>query len=148
MVLYLHQKHISRDALKRLDDFVNNGGGLLAIHSATASFKTSSAFFDILGGRFMDHGKVEKIDIKNQKSEIFSDIPNFSVRDELYIHDLKDKIKAHFTTTHEGKEVPVVWTNFRGNGKVCYCMPGHTSGSMNNKIYQRVIQRGLEWVTE
>jgi type 1 glutamine amidotransferase len=148
LVLHYHHKRISPEALARLDDFVKNGGGILAIHSATASFKNSIPYFELLGGRFVGHGKVERIEVKNQESEIFRGIPNFSVRDELYLHELDDKIQIHFTTMVEGKDVPVVWTNVYGKGKVCYCVPGHTSGTMKNKHYQRVLQRGLEWVTE
>lgn len=148
MVLHFHHKLISRDSLMWLDEFVKNGGGVLAIHSATASFKKSLLYFDIMGGRFIGHGKIGRIDVKNQDSGIFRGISNFSVRDELYLHELSDKIQVHFTASHEGKEVPVVWTHGYGKGKVCYCVPGHTSGSMKNQTYQRVLQRGLEWVTE
>jgi len=148
MVLHFHHKEISQKFLTRLDEYVKNGGGVLAIHSATASFKGSLPYFEILGGRFIGHGKVGRIELKNQESEIFRDIPKFSVRDELYLHALSDKIRVHFTASHEEKDVPVVWTHGYGTGKVCYCVPGHTSGSMNNQNYQRVLQRGLEWVTE
>ncbi len=135
--------------MARLDEYVKNGGGILGIHSATASFKLNPAnYFDILGGRFIGHGKVEAFEVKNQNSEVFRGIPNFEVRDELYLHELNNKIEVHFTTRHEGEDVPVVWTHLHGKGKVCYCGPGHTSGSMKNKNYQRILQRGLEWVTE
>jgi type 1 glutamine amidotransferase len=148
MVLHYHHKTISGVALGRLDGFVKNGGGILAIHAATASFKESLPYFDILGGRFIDHGKVERFEVVNQKSDVFSGIPNFIVKDELYIHELNDKILVHFTTKHEGRNVPVVWTYQYGNGKVCYAVPGHTTGSMNNEIYQQVLARGLKWVAE
>ena len=149
LVLHFHHKQISPEALVRLDKFVKNGGGVLAIHSATASFKQNAlSYFEILGGRFIGHGKVELIEVKNQNSEIFSGIPTFVVRDELYLHELNDSIQVHFIAKHEGKDVPVVWTNFYGKGKVCYTVPGHTSGSMKNQNYQKVLLRGLEWVTE
>jgi type 1 glutamine amidotransferase len=149
LIFHYHQKRISLEALARLDEYVKNGGGILAIHSATASFKQNALpYFDILGGKFTGHGKVELFEVKNQNSEIFSGIPGFAVRDELYLHELNDSIQVHFTSRHDGKDVPVVWTNLYGNGKVCYSVPGHTSGSMKNHNYQRILQRGLEWVTE
>jgi uncharacterized protein len=148
MVLHYHHKTISDVALGRLDDFVKSGGGILAIHAATASFKETLPYFNILGGRFIDHGKVERFEVVNQKSDVFSGIPNFIVRDELYIHELNDKILIHFTAKYEGRDVPVVWTYQYGNGKVCYAVPGHTTGSMNNEIYQQVLARGLKWVAE
>ena len=60
VTLYFHKQKITSEALQAIDDFVNNGGGLLAIHSASASFKRYSRYFDILGGRFTSHGKVEE----------------------------------------------------------------------------------------
>lgn len=146
LVLHYHHKTISSPVLARLDEFVKNGGGILAIHAATASFKETLAYFDILGGRFIGHGNVESFEVINQTSEIFRDIPSFTVKDELYFHELNDRIQVHFMAKHEGKDVPVVWTYQYGKGKVCYAVPGHTSATMGNPAYQAVLRRGLEWV--
>lgn len=148
LVIYLHHKKISEQALVNFDEFVSNGGGILGVHSATASFKQQSHYFEILGGRFIGHGKVEKFKVESSKSEIFEGIENFVVRDELYVHDLQPGIEVHFTTQHEGRDAPVVWTQHYGQGKVCYAVPGHTTETMKNKIYQEVLKRGLRWVTE
>jgi type 1 glutamine amidotransferase len=55
LVIYIHHKRISQSALTSWIVFVSDGGGILAIHSATASFKKQT-FFEILGGRFIGHG--------------------------------------------------------------------------------------------
>lgn len=145
LVLHFHHKTISPSALERLDTFVKNGGGILAIHAVTASFKQTLPYFKILGGRFVGHGKVERLKVERLEGGIF-DIGDFEVRDELYIHDLEPDIEVHFTAKHEGKEVPVVWTKQYGKGKVCYAVPGHTTGTMGNKTYQEILKRGLEWI--
>jgi type 1 glutamine amidotransferase len=146
IVLHYHHKAVSPIALARLDGFAHNGGGILAIHAATASFKETLPYFDILGGRFIGHAQVETFEVRKVKDEIFTDIGDFVVKDELYLHELKPGIEVHFVTCHAGQDVPVVWIYRYGKGKVCYAVPGHTSGSMHNKMYQRVLQRGLEWV--
>jgi type 1 glutamine amidotransferase len=148
LVLHYHHRKISERALKRLTDFVKKGGGVLAIHAATASFKKTLPYFEILGGRFIGHGSVERIKIRKVQDDIFENIPDFVIRDELYIHELQPGIEIHFSATHAGKEVPIVWTLHYGAGKVCYAMPGHNTGTMRNPTYQRILQRGLEWVTE
>jgi type 1 glutamine amidotransferase len=147
LVLHYHHKAISDSALKRLDDFVINGGGILAIHAATASFKETLPYFKILGGRFIGHGAVEDFEVRRMRDDVFGGIGNFIVRDELYIHELQLGIEVHFTAKHEGRDIPVVWTHRYGKGKVCYAVPGHTTGSMRNKNYQQILQRGLKWVT-
>ena len=148
LVLHYHHKRISPAVLARLDGYVKNGGGILGIHAVTASFKETLPYFDILGGRFIGHGKVKKIEVRQVKDEVFGDLGNLSVRDELYIHELKPGIEVHFTAEHEGRDVPVVWTYRHGKGRVCYTAPGHCSATMDNPIYQEILRRGLKWVTE
>jgi len=145
LVLHYHHKRISNAALGKLDQYVKNGGGILAIHAATASFKETLPYFEILGGRFIGHGPVEEFEVRRVSDEIFGGIDSFVVKDELYIHELQPGIEVHFTAQLEGKEVPVVWTYRYGKGKVCYAVPGHTTGSMRNKTYQQILQRGLMW---
>ena len=147
LVLHYHHKKISPSALGKLDGFFKNGGGILAIHAATASFKETLPYFKIIGGRFIGHGKVEPFEVTKVRDDIFSGIGNFIVKDELYIHELEPSIEVHFTAKHEGQDIPVVWTYRYGNGKVCYAVPGHTTGTMRNQTYQIILQRGLEWVT-
>lgn len=147
LVIYLHHKSISEKALTKLDDFVSNGGGILGIHSATASFQKQYHYFEILGGGFIGHGPIEPFEVKPlPESEIFAGIPAFTVKDELYIHDLQPGITPHFTATYEGREVPIVWTYHYGQGKVCYAVPGHRTETMRDEVFQRVLQRGLVWV--
>ena len=148
LVLHYHHKTISPSALAKLDAFVKEGGGILAIHAATASFKETLPYFEILGGRFIEHGPVERFKVRNVKRELFGHLGNFVVTDELYIHELQPGIQVHFTAKHEGKDIPVVWTYRYGNGKICYAVPGHTTKSMQNKTYQEVLKRGLLWVSE
>lgn len=148
LVLHYHHKTISLSALEKLDTFVKNGGGILAIHAATASFKQTLPYFKILGGRFIGHGKVERFQVERVKDGVFDGIDDFEVRDELYIHELEPSIEVHFTAKHEGKDVPVVWTRRYGKGKVCYAVPGHTTGTMYNVTYKQVLRRGLEWAAE
>jgi len=148
MVIYFHHNKISDLALNKFDDFVVNGGGVLAIHSATASFKKTDRFTDILGGKFIGHGPVETFVVTPvaPESHIFHGIPEFQVSDELYIHDLQPDIETHFTALHDEVQVPMVWTRNHGSGRVCYTCPGHKSAVFKNPEYQQVLIRGLKWV--
>jgi len=147
MVIYIHHKEISATALKALDEFVSQGGGILGVHTATASFKQQLGYFEILGGRFTGHGPVEHFQVKPvANSDIFAGIPAFVVKDELYIHELEPGIETHFTATHDGQEIPAVWTHRFGQGRVCYTVPGHRTASLLNPTFQKILQRGLAWV--
>ncbi len=145
LVLYFHHKTLSSAALTRLESYVRQGGGILALHSATASFKDCLPYFEILGGRFIGHGKVEPFEMVNCGGGLFDNLPNFTVTDELYLHDLSADIQVHFTASHAGRDAPVAWTRHHGHGKICYAGPGHTTGSMNHPVYQDLLRRGLAW---
>lgn len=146
LVLYFHHKSLSPAALTRLETYARQGGGILALHSATASFKGCPSYFEILGGRFVGHGRVEPFEMVNCGGGLFDDLPNFTVTDELYLHELSADIQVHFTARYEGRDVPVVWTRHHGRGKICYAGLGHTVGSMNHPVYQDLLRHGLAWV--
>lgn len=148
LVLHYHHKTLSELAFTKLKTYVLQGGGILAVHAATASFMEALPYFEILGGRFIGHGPIERFIVEKLKDNVFAGIGDFSVTDELYIHELSPDIDVHFTARHEGKNVPIVWTHRFGQGKVCYAVPGHTTESMWNRTYQELLKRGLVWVSE
>ncbi|MFN2236482.1 MAG: ThuA domain-containing protein [Anaerolineales bacterium] len=150
MVLYFHHKEISEAALDAFDSFINDGGGALALHSATASYKDQKRFTDILGGKFTGHGPVTAFNMMpaSTTSPIFGCISEFQVVDELYLHDLQPDIDVHFNALYKGQKIPTVWTRLHGDGRVCYACPGHRAASMRVPSYQRLLSRALTWITQ
>jgi type 1 glutamine amidotransferase len=150
LVLYYHHMNdaLSASELAAFRGFVEDGGGVLAVHSATASYKRTPAYFQILGGRFVGHGPVQPIEIRPVATGdgVFAGIPSFIIKDELYVHELQPDIRVHFDALHEGKPEPVVWTREQGRGRVCYLCPGHRSASMEHDAVQEIVRRGLRWV--
>jgi type 1 glutamine amidotransferase len=149
LAIFIHHPTISEQAISNLEGYVTSGGGVLAIHSATASAKNDDRFTNILGGKFIGHGPVESFSVTpvNPESEIFRGIPDFEVTDELYIHELQPDIETHFTTIYDGQPVPMVWTRQYGQGRVCYACPGHRTDTMHLQEYQEILKRGFAWVS-
>lgn len=146
LAVYLHRRAISGEALRALEDFVRGGGGFLAVHSASASFKTHDRWFEVLGGRFIGHGKIEPFTLRRMRDGIFSGIENYTVHDELYLHEYDDSNTVHFITdTAKGPE-PQVWTRAYGKGRVCYYAPGHRAATMTHAGTVKVLARGFRWV--
>lgn len=147
IVLYMHQETISSAALDRLDSFVQQGGGLLAVHAASASFSGEARYFDLLGGQFVEHGPVESFEVRpaEPQNDLFAGIPPFLVTDELYRHEYDPGNQIHFTTTVGDEREPVVWTRRHGSGRVCYCSLGHTLDAMRRPEVSQILQRGLAW---
>jgi type 1 glutamine amidotransferase len=150
VVLYFHHKAISEAALDVFDAFVFRGGGVLAIHSVTASFKNANRFTEILGGKFTGHGPIKAIDMlpASPPSMIFNGISEFRLIDELYLHDLCSDIDVHFSTLYKGRPIPTVWTRIHGKGHICYACPGHRAASMRVPGYQHLLSRALSWITQ
>lgn len=150
IVLYVHHNILSPAALESLDLFLSQGGGLLALHSASASFKDEPRYYDILGGQFVHHGPVEEFIVQPAapQDEVFGAMTPFSVRDELYRHEYDPANRIRFYTAVGGEREPVVWTRHWGRGRVCYCALGHTLGAMRHPHVHQILQRGLAWVAK
>jgi type 1 glutamine amidotransferase len=150
LVLYYHHMNdaLTESEMAAFRGFVEDGGGVLAVHSATASYKRTPAYFQILGGRFVGHGPVQPIEVRPVAAgdEVFAGIPPFIIKDELYLHELQPDIRVHFDALHESKREPMVWTREQGRGRVCYLCPGHRSASMEHGAVQEIVRRGLRWV--
>ena len=147
IVLYYHRQRVAPANVTALTNFVQQGGGLLAIHSATASFKQSDDYFALLGGRFAGHGPVEAITVQPSATAvpIFGEIRPFTILDELYRHEHKTELQVHFYAVRQEEQVPLVWTRLVGNGRVCYVGPGHRSATMRHPAMRQILQKGLQW---
>ncbi|MCX7976681.1 MAG: ThuA domain-containing protein [Bellilinea sp.] len=147
LVLYYHHRDVEEVALRRVMDYVRGGGGVLAVHSASASFKTNPAYFELLGGRFIGHGKVQRLQFHRRRDDLFSGITEFTLRDELYHHEFQPGVEVHWTALADGEQAPVVWTYRYGSGRVCYLLPGHLGGSLRHPSVQEMVRIGLAWVS-
>ena len=148
LVLYFHHTRLSTQALACLDAFVRRGGGMLAVHSASASFKQQPIYHHIIGGRFTAHGPVTdfRVEPADPSDETLGRQPAFWVRDELYRHAWDPANRVHFATSVGGSWEPVVWTRRHGQGKVAYLALGHTPTALRHPAVRQILQRSLAWV--
>ncbi len=148
VILYYHEKKISDQALHALVQFAEKGGGVLALHSSMASFKTSNKYQQLLGGKFKGHGKIERIDIYTTNGEhaLLKEPVKFTVKDELYIHEYDRHNKIVLACDNKGQEEPVLWTREYGSGRVCYFAPGHVLNVFRSEEVKKVIEDALTWV--
>lgn len=148
VVVYFHRREIDNRYILQLGDYVRGGGGLLALHSATASFKQNDIWWDLLGGRFTRHGRIEALTIKqNQLSGIFGTVPEFTIYDELYVHAFQDGCQPQFFAQGKSGAGEAVWTREYGAGRVCYIMFGHVSGVFLKDEVRAILTDGLRWVS-
>ena len=150
VVLYFQRSKISDKALEAMENFVFNGGGLLAIHSASASFKKNTRYYNLLGGKFISHGPVSEFKVAPIKGSRrpFGGISSFMVVDELYIHRYKGDVTMHFQTEINGKKEPVVWTRELGRGRLAYCSLGHRPSIFKIPEVRQIIKNSMKWLVQ
>ena len=147
-VLYFHQKKIRTDDLQALVNYVLKGGAILAIHSATASFKQEPAYHKLLGGRFIEHGPICEYTIQPsaQTREHFSTLDiTFTIKDELYIHEYDSSVQVLLETQINDKMEPVAWVKDHGLGKVAYFAPGHRGSIFELEHIQKFLSELIDW---
>ncbi len=148
VVLYYHRRKIGESALDALLQFAAAGGGVLALHGAMASFKANKRYQELLGGRFIGHGRIQKIHIytKDSGSELLTEAAEFTVKDELYLHEYDRQNEIVLACDNKGREEPVLWTKSYGSGRVCYFSLGHRAAVFRREEVQKVISGALLWV--
>jgi scyllo-inositol 2-dehydrogenase (NADP+) len=134
-----------------LATFVKNGGALVGVHSAAASFKNSQAYADLLGARFLTHPEFMDVPVRIVKKDHYltARLPDYTVPDELYI--LKDFDPSKCTVLAEsdwqGKSMPMAYVRPYGAGRVAYLANGHDLRAWNHPEFQRLLLRSIEWTT-
>ena len=148
IIFYFHKSKLEDTALEAVERYIFNGGSLLAVHSASASFKQNKRYFNLLGGKFINHGKIEPFTIKQASipDSPFQFTDDFTVEDELYIHKYKEDVSIHYYSEVNQKKEPVVWTRELGKGKIAYCSLGHRASVFKIPQVQQIIEQSVKWL--
>ncbi len=149
-ILYYHAKSASEEALNALFDYVENGGSVLALHSSMASFKNNKEYQEMLGGKFASHGKIENVKVYplDNTHPILNGVREFTVKDELYIHEYQQNNTILLSTNNKGQEEPIMWIKTYGKGKVCYFAPGHCPNVWLNAEVKKLLNNALIWLCD
>ncbi len=141
--------------IKSLVAFVENGGGLAGIHSATDTLGEEPRYFNLIGGTFDQHpwGSGDTVTVKVRDTDHPLAKPfqaggdKFDIKDEIYQlknydatnrHNLLGLYLGEGTKTDMKKggikrtdgDFAISWVREQGKGRVFYCSLGH-----NEHIY-------------
>lgn len=173
-VLFLNYKDTKNgsDATKWSDEnkkafanAVKGGKGLLVFHHASSAFTSGSdwdkEFERIIAGGWRKqghHGKKHQFTVEVAKPDhpITRDMPKTFTHDvdELYQNSLTfpdcDVLVTSWSDPakdpkNTGKHEPAVWVTKHGEGRVCNNVLGHDVAAMQNKGFQTLLIRGVEW---
>ena len=142
----------SRDTLMK---FVEAGGALLGLHTASICFDDWQQWGSVLGGQWQwgisHHPPLGPVSVRPTENRhvVSNGIQAFEMIDEIY-HDLKlqpDVVPLLEGGTAAGVDVqPLVWAREFGNGRVVYDALGHNAASVNQPQHRQLLQQAARWL--
>lgn len=137
----------NRAALLR---FVRGGGGLVATHSSTDTFKRSwPAYGALVGARFDHHGPLgrQRLVVEDRVHPITRGLPaRFTMVDEPYEFASNPRPRVHVLMRLAARpDRPLVWTRTPGKGRVFYSALGHPIAAWSDPRHERLLRRAVAW---
>ncbi|NLE43600.1 MAG: ThuA domain-containing protein [Chloroflexi bacterium] len=140
---------LTEDLAESLAAFVSEGGGLLALHGATSSFRTNRAYHALIGATFVEHGPRHNFVVMPMqwRHPVTQGIEAFTVNDELYLQEFEvDKdIDIQMAAVYFNRVQPVVWTREHGAGRLCYIALGHDEAVWAQPEVWHLILNSIAW---
>ena len=128
--------------------YVQQGNGLLVIHSGSAGYYGKTYVLrDLLGGLFTHHPDQCDVTVEPKKDHpLTAGCESFTLKDEHYFMDVSDpQVDVFLTTSSQHGTQPGGWTRTEGEGRVCVLTPGHNVEVWLHPSYQALIQNALNW---
>lgn len=137
-----------------LEEFLADGGGLLAMHSSTIAFPGLPGWRSAVGAAW-DYARTFHPPIGRsliQKSTavhpISEGLGDFWVRDERYTElDLVGDIVPLYFHTEGSRTYPLIWARSVGNGRAVYNALGHDLNSFDAPEHVALLKRCVSWLS-
>ncbi|PIB30412.1 hypothetical protein BFP77_04560 [Maribacter sp. 4U21] len=132
-------------------EFVNNGGGFLALHNSHGLYPPDGPYYDIFGGDYGGHPAPEEfmIRIEDKDHPITAGIEDFRTYDEQhmskYYGDKENLLLRNISDAN--KSAPAGWWREIGKGRFVYLAPGHTKEALGHPMMQQLIRNSIKWLT-
>lgn len=145
--------------------YIQAGGGLVGIHSASGSERQWPWFWRTLGGKFRRHPPLQRFEIAvlDRLHPATLHLPaQWSWEDECYYLDqlnpemhvllaaelntVKDDQKSEYPGTTFGHQLPLSWCLETGRGRSWYTALGHKPEYYSDPVFRQHLLGGIIWV--
>lgn len=156
--------------IDNLVEYVEDGGGLMGIHSATDSCYKHSEYPEVIGGLFDGHpwGAKNNVTIVVEDPEhatmapVFGDIKDFRIKEEIYqfqsdpysreklrvlLHLDPERSDSVKKMKREDNDYAVAWVQAVGKGRVFYTSIGHNHDIFSNPLMLKHYLAGIQFAT-
>ncbi len=150
-----------KDAFKR---YIQSGGGFVGIHSASGSQRDWPYFWSVVGGKFVEHPKLQPfiVHVVDSAHVITKDLPaEFQWTDEAYFTDhanpgihpvlVIDRTQLLYTSAMKSdpdsfrNPLPLAWWQTFDGGREYYIALGHKKEDYENPVLYGLIANGIVW---
>ena len=131
-------------------DFVEGGGGFLALHNAQGIYPPGGLYYKLFGGDYGGHPKpyVYTVRVENKDHPITAGVEDFEIFDEQhtvkYFLDREHLLLRSIARDNLASEAG--WWRELGKGRFCYLAPGHTPEALGHPMMQRLIRNAVNWL--
>ncbi|WP_226022988.1 PVC-type heme-binding CxxCH protein [Halomicrobium salinisoli] len=152
VMLYGNRLEPTEAQIDALIEFVEDGGGFVPVHSASASFTSSDRFVDLVGGQFQTHNDgVMTTDRIQPDHPVYEGVDEIEVWEETYRHqNVADDIEvlAYGAGADFGADEnePWNWVRTQGDGRVFYTAWGH-SDVWETSGFKQLLHNALRWAS-
>jgi type 1 glutamine amidotransferase len=130
--------------------YVQNGNGLLVLHSGTTGYEETVVLRALMGGVFRYHPDQCLVTVDPMADHpLTRGSESFTVVDEHYMMQVDDnQVNVFLTTKSAHGKQPGGWTRTEGTGRVCVLTPGHNLAVWQHPSYQRILLNALHWCSK
>jgi type 1 glutamine amidotransferase len=144
--------------------YIRGGGGFVGIHSASGSMRHWPWFWEMLGGKFIRHAKLQPfiIKVKDPNDPATAGLPpTFQWTDEFYyvtnmppgLHVLlagdlttvTDPDKEKYPGKMPDDEFPLTWRHEFDGGREWYTALGHKPEYYSDPKFTKLLRGGILW---
>ena len=153
VLLYANHNTIEPHQWKNLLSFIENGGGFVPVHCASACFGNEAKFDQLVGGRFAHH-KTSVFKTKTIASNHIAvkSVPEFEAWDETYVHKNHNEegrtvlqIREVAENDNITKPEPWTWVRDQAKGRVFYTASGHDERVWGKSEFHELLKKGILW---
>ena len=141
-----------------LDQAIQNGMGVIAIHGITSAFQSSRLFKFIIGGQFVAHPRGLEATYEvcfTNNDPLVDGLSNFTITTEQYYLLVDPAVKVLATSVFKNSTIPwidnvkmpIAWKRNWNKGHVFYCSLGHTVQDLQNPSIKTLIDRAILWAS-
>lgn len=144
LMIYANLATLTSAQEDALTGYVSQGGGLVALHCASACFRASDRYVALVGAQFASHKTgTFRVTCTAPDHPVMQGYAGFESWDETYVHAKHNETGR--TVLEKREQEPWTWVRTEGRGRVFYTAWGHDERTWTNPGFHDLVERGIRY---